>query len=216
MQAQDYKQNSRTTFDRLAERYESHHYCKHARGLWDEIVPVIDALHPASILDVGCGTGNLLARLNKEGRKLAGADLSPNRVKHAKEKLGQSVDLRVADSESLPWSAGQFEAIVCTDSFHHYPNPHAVLREMCRLLQVNGHLVIADVWIIEPFRSVGNLICKFVKTGDVKLYSVREWQAMLLAQGLRIIRLEHRRSAIVIVAQNCGASALAAQKLPAF
>ena len=51
-------------------------------------------------LDVGCGTGALLGLLERPNAKLAGADLSGKMIAEAKSKLGDAVDLRVADAES--------------------------------------------------------------------------------------------------------------------
>ena len=38
----------------------------------------------------------------------------------------------IADSEALPFPDATFTAVLCTASFHHYPNPHKALAEMRR------------------------------------------------------------------------------------
>jgi ubiquinone/menaquinone biosynthesis C-methylase UbiE len=199
-----YKQRSRARFDEMAENYGARLAGKHAATLYPGVVKGIKELNPSSLLDVGCGNGNLLSLLNDGIRTLAGADLSPEMIKHAKAKLGERVDLKLADSESLPWDSGAFDAVTCTDSFHHYPSPEKVLQEMRRVLKPAGHIVIADPWAPQPFRWVLNFMFKFGKSGDVKLYSMEEWKLIMAAGGFQIKRLENHRSSMLLIAQRAG------------
>lgn len=186
----------------MAASYGAHLAGKHAATLYERVVKAVDELHPSSLLDVGCGNGNLLALLGNGERSLAGADLSPEMIKHAQKKLGDSVDLKMADSERLPWNSGSFDAITCTDSFHHYPSPERVLLEMSRVLKPRGHLVIADPWAPTPFRWIVNFLFKFTRSGDVKLYSMDEWTRMMDATGFQITRLANCSSSMLLVARS--------------
>ena len=197
-----YKQRSRARFDEMAASYGAHLAGKHAATLYGRVVKAVDEVHPSALLDVGCGNGNLLALLGNSERSLAGADLSPEMIKHARKKLGESVDLEVTDSESLPWNSSNFDAITCTDSFHHYPNPEKVLLEMRRVLNPGGHIVIADPSAPAPFRWIVNFSFKFTRSGDVKLYSMDEWTRMVDATGFHITRLANCRSSMLLVAQS--------------
>ena len=51
-------------------------------------------------------------------------------IEMAKKNLGNSAELKVGDSEYMPWKDNFFDVIVCNASFHHYPNPEKVLSEM--------------------------------------------------------------------------------------
>jgi ubiquinone/menaquinone biosynthesis C-methylase UbiE len=196
--ALSYKQRSRARFDSMAERYEDSLAGKHAAKLYQ----AVEELNPSSLLDLGCGKGNLLTLLNSRERRLAGADLSPEMLKLARARLDDSVDLKLADSETLPWGSGGFDAITCTDSFHHYPRPEKVLREMHRILKLGGHIVIADPWAPATFRWIVNLSFKFTKSGDVKLYSMNEWKNMMDATDFRVARLEHQRASMLLIARK--------------
>jgi ubiquinone/menaquinone biosynthesis C-methylase UbiE len=200
--AQSYKQRSRARFDSMASSYGNHLAGKHAAKLYPVVVKAVDELNPSSVLDVGCGNGNLLALLNNGSRKLAGADLSPEMLRHARAKLGDRFELKVTDSENLPWGPGSFDAITCTDSFHHYPNPAQVLLEMRRVLKPGGHVVIADPWAPAPFRWIVNFLFRFGISGDVKLYSTEEWRRMMDAAGFQPSRLENQSSSMLLVARS--------------
>jgi ubiquinone/menaquinone biosynthesis C-methylase UbiE len=71
----------------MANSYGNHLAGRHAAKLYPMVVKVVDELGPSSVLDVGCGNGNLLALLDNGNRKLAGADLSPEMLRHAGQSL---------------------------------------------------------------------------------------------------------------------------------
>ena len=139
-----------------------------------------------SWLDVGCGTGVLLAMVGEQRKaaKLFGIDLSEEMIKIARAKLGDKADLRVSDSERLPFEDEKFDLITCTFSFHHYPNPKAVLAEMKRVLSPNGKLIIADALLFTPLRQLRNAIAVFAK--EEKFYSKRRILALVKSAGLAI------------------------------
>src|SRR5208282_4258547 len=136
----DYKAESRGYFDKLAQRYDSHYYGSHGRQQYQRVAAAAKAWKFSSVLDVGCGTGGLLTELKRPRLKLAGVDISQNMIEEAKKRLGKAADLRVADSEHLPWKANSFDLVVTTDSFHHWPDPLQALSEARRVLKKGGHI----------------------------------------------------------------------------
>jgi ubiquinone/menaquinone biosynthesis C-methylase UbiE len=195
----DYKAASRNFFDKLAPQYDRHYYGTHGRQQYQRVVDVARSWKFASVLDVGCGTGSLLASLRRPRLKLAGADLSPVMMTEAKKRLGKTADLRVADSENLPWKAGTFDLVVTTDSIHHWPNPTKAFSEIKRVLKKGGHVVIADVYAPAPLRQLGNWIARFGKEGDVKVYSEAEFERMLSDAGFADIRRDHLSFMAIVI-----------------
>lgn len=198
------KETSARHFDRLANNYASSYAGKHSKTLYNGVLEKILIFPHQAILDVGCGTGNLLSMVPREtGTKLYGIDLSPEMVKLARAKLGPEVELKTGDSEHLPWAAGFFDLVYSTDSFHHYPQPERVLQEMKRVLKQNGHLIIGDAWAPAPFRQVANFSFRFGKGGDYKLYSSREMVEMLTRVGFTGVDWQQRSfSSCVVTAQS--------------
>jgi ubiquinone/menaquinone biosynthesis C-methylase UbiE len=143
-----------------------------------------DFPQPDSILDVGCGTGELLFQLRSHlNPALAGLDLSSNMLEVARKKLGSSADLRQGDAESLPWQASHFDLVFCTLSFHHYPQPLQALAEMRRVLKPGGTLLLADICM----PALVNLILPLLSTGDRHFYSNAEISSLLSQAGFRAI-----------------------------
>jgi SAM-dependent methyltransferase len=78
--------------------------------------------------------------------RAVGADISPEMIRRTTELASglTNVEFVVADSEALPFPDAAFTAVLCTASFHHYPNPRRALAAMARVLDLDGRLVIAD------------------------------------------------------------------------
>ena len=201
----DRKIDSRDYFDRLASHYDRHYYGRHGRDQYQRVAAAAKGWEFSSVLDVGCGTGALLARLEGPHVKAAGADLSPQMIAEARKRLGKTADLRVADSETLPWEAGSFDLVVTTDSLHHWPNPLRAFTEMHRVLKKGGHVVVADVTAPALIRHLSNWFVQYGKEGDVKVYSAAELEVMLREAGFVTTTLEHLSFMAVVVSAGTGA-----------
>ena len=72
-----------------------------------------------------------------------------------------------------------FDVVYCNDSFHHYPAPQNVLKEVHRVLKPEGTFLMGDCW--QPFvgRVIMNFYMRHSKEGDVKIYSETEIVSML-------------------------------------
>ncbi|MGO9388521.1 MAG: class I SAM-dependent methyltransferase [Methanobacterium sp.] len=188
----DYKEESKEKFNKQAEKFDSDKTGKHSRELYDNILHKLSQFSFNKLLDVGCGTGNLLSLITKKYEiQLSGVDLSPNMLNIANEKLGEKADLRLGDSENLPFKDESFDMVTCTDSFHHYPHPENVLAEIKRVLNPKGTLLIADPWAPTPFRQLVNMYMRlFSKGGNVKLYSKNDIHKLLNNSGFKNIKWE--------------------------
>jgi ubiquinone/menaquinone biosynthesis C-methylase UbiE len=190
--AEDYKIESREKFHKQAEKYDSGNKGKHARSLYESVINKLDELSFNNLLDVGCGTGNLLKLIStRYDVQISGVDLTPKMLNITRIKLGDEADLKVADSEELPFDNDKFDMVICTDSFHHYPHPEKVLVEIRRVLQQDGMLLIADPYTPAPLRQLVNLYFKLSRSGDVKVYPESDIRKLLEEAGFISIEYEH-------------------------
>jgi SAM-dependent methyltransferase len=121
-----------------------------------------------SVLDVGCATGRLLARLAESGAgRICGADVAPAILDMARRRLERtSAELRVADAEErLPWPDRSFDAVTLTGVFHHFTRPVDALKEIRRVLRPGGRLLLADACFFSPLREVMN-VCLLIHPRD--------------------------------------------------
>lgn len=155
---QQVKHTARAHFDRWARSYDRSWlselvFYPSIRACQEEIVRWQQRRGPAvyRLLDVGCGTANLLAVLaaDPDAVELVGLDYSPEMVRRADAKLrsfGEADRLRVVhgDAEHLPFEKDAFDVVTCCNSFHHYPHQAAVVGEFHRVLRPGGMLIVVD------------------------------------------------------------------------
>ena len=109
------------------------------------------------VVDVGCGTGRLLARLRGAfpGATLIGVDASAEMIAVAARKDALAgVRLLEASAASLPLDDGSCDVVVSTISFHHWENQAGGLREVSRVLRPGGHLLLVDAFAGGPWRAL--------------------------------------------------------------
>ena len=113
------------------------------------IVDEIARRHPATVVDVGCGTGTLSLALARRLPHAAveGVDGDPAILEQARHKPGgDRVTWREGLADSLPYHDRSVDAVVCTLVLHHLSpaGKRAALGEMSRVLRPGGQLVIGD------------------------------------------------------------------------
>lgn len=177
----DYRAASHEAFDRQAGQYDKSAYSHHARQLHPFLLSQLAQIPHSQVLDLGCGTGELLTSLL--GRwpdcRCAGLDLSEKMLQTARNKLGSRAELVLGDAAALPFADGRFDAVICCDSFHHYPQPEQVLEQVARVLQPGGVFLLADCTAPGPVRALTNALLPFGSGGDVHIYSPRELEDLL-------------------------------------
>lgn len=103
------------------------------------------------LLDIGCGTGTFAAMLAacRPNARIVGMDYAESMARTASQKAGQigAGDLLRfvrGDSEHLPFADASFDFVTCSNSFHHYPDQQACVRQMRRVLRPGGRLLLID------------------------------------------------------------------------
>jgi len=190
MSAPDHKRKSQAAFDRQAARYDTEMYGRHARRLHGEVMTAVEGFEFAAVLDVGCGTGATLEAIvgAHPDVRAWGIDLSPEMIAVARKRLGEAVQLQVADAEHLPIPDAAVDLVVCVDSLHHYPQPDAGLAEMHRVTRPGGGLVIGEWRLATPWRQLMNRLLPRMPEGDVRIYTGRELTDLAEGAGYRVER----------------------------
>ncbi len=103
------------------------------------------------LLDIGCGTGEVLYQLHRslgDDVSLCGVDPSGDILDVARQKLrnAPSAWVEKGTAESLHFSEASFDWVVSSLTFHHLPmdTKRASLAEAYRVLKPGGKLLLSD------------------------------------------------------------------------
>jgi ubiquinone/menaquinone biosynthesis C-methylase UbiE len=101
---------------------------------------------PSRILDIGCGTGRLLCRMQARWplAGLVGVDLSEGMVAHARQQIHRA-QIYLAPAEHLPLENASVDLVTSTVSFHHWTDQAQGVCEAARVLRQGGLFVLADM-----------------------------------------------------------------------
>ena len=97
-----------------------------------------------SVLDLGCGPGQVGVYLGQRGLRMIGIDLAFQMLLVARQRTGNRCLVR-GDMRSIPLRTGSISGVVAFYSVHHLPRSalRTALAEIRRILKPAGLLVIA-------------------------------------------------------------------------
>ena len=127
----------------------------------DRLASLLGSVPGASVLDIGCGTGNYTSALAKRGLTMVGLDLSRSMLAMARAKHPQ-LPLVCADGAALPFAGGAFAHAVTTLAIHHMADLTAVFSGVRRVVAKGGRYVIFSAfpeqleayWLVHYFPSM--------------------------------------------------------------
>ena len=110
------------------------------------------------VLDVACGTGDMMVSLIEQGCTVTGVDISEEMLDIARFKV-QGSRLMVADAEHLPFEDNTFDAVTCAFGVRNFVHLEQGLGEMLRVLKPGGTMVILELAtpdniFIKPFYNL--------------------------------------------------------------
>jgi ubiquinone/menaquinone biosynthesis C-methylase UbiE len=102
-----------------------------------------------TVLDVACGPGLVACAFARVAQQVTGIDLTPAMIERADALAAENglanTRFQVGDVLPLPFADAAFSIVVSRFAFHHFPDPAAVLAEMCRVCRSGGRVVVADL-----------------------------------------------------------------------
>ncbi len=95
----------------------------------------------SSVLDVGCGPGQLTAALAERAGRVEGIDFSDRMIAAARSAY-PTLSFHVANAEAVPFADATFDVAICNYTAHHFARPDAVFSELLRVLEPGGRVVV--------------------------------------------------------------------------
>ena len=196
-----YKELTIREFTKAAEMYESEHagIYEMCREDYPYIAGELEKQPYTDLLDCGCGTGPMISLLYQRNpqKHYTGIDLTPKMIEIAKAKGLQGTEWIVGDCENLPFEDNSFDVIICSSSFHHYPNPQRFFHSASRVLRSGGRLILQDytapkgiLWLMNHTEIP---LANLVGHGDVAAYSLDKVREFCEKAGLFVEKLERAK-----------------------
>lgn len=141
-------------------------------------------LSAASVLDLGCFTGNRLSFwIAERAKEYVGVDLSEQAV----EKLNRSLEERrlpnatavAMDFLANDWPDGRFDVVYAYSVLHHFSPLEVVLKEIRRLLKPGGIVITLDPLTTDPLNRLARVIYR-------PFQSDRQWEFPFNRQSLQV------------------------------
>ena len=133
-----------TDYDSIAERFDKRYSLYGYDGVRDTVLNFLGPA-PVAILEVGCGTGHWLAKIEEDRSAKASAErailvgIEPSASMLARAR-GAAPGARLvrARAEELPWRDATFDRIFCVNALHHFSDRHRFFAEARRILKPGG------------------------------------------------------------------------------
>jgi len=154
---EDRPQWAEIAYEAIAPAYDDF-TAHHNYDLWlGALMPKLEkhGIQGKRLLDVGCGTGKSFLPMLEQGWEVTACDISPAMVALAREKVGDRVELFVADMRELP-VYGEFDVVFCLDDAVNYLLSIEELEQALAGMRSNlgpGGLLLFDVNTLETYRT---------------------------------------------------------------
>jgi ubiquinone/menaquinone biosynthesis C-methylase UbiE/catechol 2,3-dioxygenase-like lactoylglutathione lyase family enzyme len=200
-------------FERTAAEWDASYDAPTTRGHWQrarlEAAVRLVGQGPGALLEVGVGSGRLLARLAERGWEVVGIDAAPRMLELARERV-PGARLEVARVEELPFEDASFDAVVAIGVLE-YSELEASLRELARVLRPGGRAVLgllnsaapAVVWSRLAMHPLARRVKRVVPFGRTlpprrrRPLSLQETHRALEAAGLEVESVENVGSLVL-------------------
>ena len=145
-----------------------------------------------SLLDIGCGKGEMASLLIADGWKVSGVDLDEQQVASAAKN---GVDARVQDiALGLPFGDAMFDCVFAGEVIEHLVDTDYFLEQIGRVLRPNGCVVLTTPNLASfenRVRLLFGLYPMWVDyrlwgTGHVRAYTPRELKKHLAIHGIAV------------------------------
>lgn len=185
----------------LPEIYEQVFVPAAARVWATRLIDQLELVSNKRILDVACGTGvvtHLFAERNGHHGQIVGYDINPEMLAIAQAKQSKAViEWRLGDASHLPFQDNSFDIVTCQFGLMFFEDRVLNLKEMYRVLALDGQLAILVWGAIERnpgFLAVAEAFKQHVSTeagdsirGSFVLGDLRQMRALADKAGFQAV-----------------------------
>ena len=139
-------------FDVVAPIYENLHFG--GKKTSDKIKSIVIFEPQDNIVDLGGGTGRTAKYFANKVQKVTVVDASGGMIRQCLQRHPELSCVH-AEAQNLPFADDSVSKIIIVDAFHHFQNQKQVIKEIKRVLNKNGKVIIEE---FNPAKIFGKLI----------------------------------------------------------
>ena len=183
-------------WEKLAHKYNNLWVQKYSLGptrreVKKIVLPLLEKNNELKILDIGCGTGQLIKEISDHYNKVnyLGIDVAENMIEVAKKNnKGKNVKFKNSSIESFE-NNDKYDIIICTHAFPYFPNKQEMIKKMAGLCNKKGQVIIVN----SSTNSLKDLIINFflkATTSKAKYLSIDEMKKLFKGAKLKVKQIE--------------------------
>ncbi len=157
-------------------------------GFYSWIARKVPPAEGSTVLDIACGGGYLLQKLQPNNCNLFGCDIATEALRIAQREAPEA-QFAVADAEKLPYQDSSFDMVYNLGSLEHFLDMETAAREMRRVLRPQGSAVV----MVPNSRYIGDMWRKLTLRGGAdhhqlleRFGSLGEWRELLESNGFKV------------------------------
>lgn len=174
-------------------------------NFYRELFKILKPYKSNSILDVGCGEGFTLKKLEEKriGKNNEGIDFSEDAIRLGNEIYPQ-LKLAIGDVYDLKFKDNSFDVAVCTEVLEHLEDPVKAVSEIKRVTKKYIVFSVPN----EPFFIMANFLRgKYLKNfgnhpEHINHWTARGFESFLKKQGLSIVKSRHPFAWTLVLAKK--------------
>ena len=137
--------------DGLNKRWKTYEYLNPHFDIYGDAIKKLEMKGNESILEVGCGSGQILSKIANKGHsgKIVGLDIHEQIFSESHP----NIQFIVGSADSLPYPDESFDVVMAFFMIYHLPDPLAAVKEWMRVLKKGGRLVVTAATIKNKSRA---------------------------------------------------------------
>lgn len=196
-------------WEKLAHKYNNLWVQKYSLGptrreVLKIVLPLLKENNNLKILDIGCGTGQLINEISKQYENVdyLGIDVAKNMINESKKNNVKNKNIKFKHCPIEKFnSKDKYDIIICTHAFPYFPNKEEILKKIYKLSNKNANIIIVN----SSTNSIKDLIINFflkATTSKAKYLSIDEMKKLFKASKLKIndIRIIRERKYMPTIA----------------
>lgn len=156
------------------------------------VLPLLKENNKLRILDIGCGTGQLVNEISKsyEDVNYLGIDVASNMISEAKNNNVKNKNIKFKNCGIEKFNTkDKFDIIICTHAFPYFPNKEEILKKMYKMCNKNANVIIVN----SSTNSLKDLIINFflkATTSKAKYLSIKEMKRLFEIVKFKVCNIE--------------------------